>query len=102
MEIGGTNLNIPDSIPHGGLGLLETLLQRTVPVFLFAGICLVLIYIVWGGIQWITASGDKQKLTNARSKITWAVIGLIVIFLSFAIVGAVGYFFKVNLLDLTQ
>lgn len=53
-------------------------------VFFFA-LLLVLIYIVWGGIQWITAGGDKAGLEAARGKITGAVVGLIVVAVAFAI-----------------
>lgn len=89
------------SLPHGGINYLEILLRRTLTIFLFLGICLILIYIIIGGIQWIQSSGDKAKLTAARAKVTWAIIGFIVLLLSYAIIGAVGYFFKVDLLKLT-
>ena len=59
-----------------------------------------MIYLVWGSIQWIMAGGDKQKLTAARAKVSGAIIGFIVLLLSYAIVGAVGFFFKVDLLKL--
>ena len=40
---------------------------------------LVLLYLVWGGIEWITSSGDKGKTEAARGKMTNAVMGLIVL-----------------------
>jgi len=46
---------------------------------------LVFFYLIWGGIEWITSGGDKGKTESARSKITSAVIGLIVIAASYAI-----------------
>ena len=101
FSIGGERITPPSYVPHGGLNFLEILLQRTLLIFLFAGICLTMIYLVWGGIQWIMSGGDKTKLTAARSKVTWATIGFIVLLSSYAIVGAVGYFFKVNLLELS-
>lgn len=39
----------------------------------------VLIYLLWGGLEWITSGGDKGKTEAARNKITQAVIGLIVL-----------------------
>ena len=100
MQLGGSKFTPPSYVPSGGINYLETLLQRTVTIFLFAGICLVMIYLVWGSIQWIMAGGDKQKLTAARAKVSGAIIGFIVLLLSYAIVGAVGFFFKVDLLKL--
>lgn len=46
---------------------------------------LVFVYLIWGGIEWITSGGDKGKMENARNKITAAVIGLIVLAASYAI-----------------
>lgn len=45
-----------------------------------------LIAFIWGGITWMTSYGDTAKVTKGRTMMTWAVIGLIVIFGSFAIV----------------
>ena len=46
---------------------------------------LVLGYLIMGGIEWITAGGDKGKTESARNKITGAIIGLIILAASFAI-----------------
>ena len=45
----------------------------------------VFMYLIWGGIQWITSGGDKGKTEEARNKITAAVIGLIVLAASYAV-----------------
>ena len=46
---------------------------------------LVFVYLIWGGIDWITAGTDKGKTDGARTRITNAVIGLIVLAASYAI-----------------
>ncbi|PIR64185.1 MAG: hypothetical protein COU64_00515 [Candidatus Pacebacteria bacterium CG10_big_fil_rev_8_21_14_0_10_40_26] len=46
---------------------------------------LVFMYLIWGGIEWITSGGDKGKTESARNKITAAVLGLIVLAASYAI-----------------
>lgn len=48
-----------------------------------------LIYIVIGAFQWITSGGDKQKVADARNHILAAIIGLIIIALSFIIINVV-------------
>jgi hypothetical protein len=48
-----------------------------------------LLYIVIGAFQWITSGGDKQKVADARNHIIAAVIGLVVIALSFVIINVV-------------
>lgn len=100
LTIGGTTITPPCIVPTGGLSMLQTIMSNVVLVFLYVGLCFAMVYMVWGGMQWIRASGDKQKLTAARSKITTAIIGLILLLLSYTLVGAVGFLFKVNLLKL--
>jgi len=46
---------------------------------------IVFMYLIWGGIEWITSGGDKSKTESARNKITAAVLGLIVLAASYAI-----------------
>lgn len=42
-------------------------------------------YLIVGGIQWITSAGDKAGLESARNRIMHAVIGLILVASTFAI-----------------
>lgn len=44
-----------------------------------------LILMIYGGGLWMTAMGDEQKVTKAKSLITAAVIGIIVIISAYAI-----------------
>jgi type IV secretion system pilin len=46
---------------------------------------LVFLYLILGGMEWITSGGDKTKTENARNKITAAVVGLIILAASYAI-----------------
>jgi len=50
---------------------------------------LALVMIVIGAIQWITSGGDKTKVDAARNHIIAAIIGLVVIALSFVIINVV-------------
>lgn len=42
-------------------------------------------WIVWGAFQYIMAQGKKEDLAKARARITWAIVGLIVVFLAYSI-----------------
>ncbi len=61
-------------------------------VFVIAAL-LVFFYLIWGGIDWITSGGDKGQTEKARNKITAAIVGLIVLLASFAILQLVLRFF---------
>lgn len=53
-------------------------------IVVVAGI-LVFVYLVWGGIQWLTSGGDKTHVQEARDKITHALIGLAIIAAAWAL-----------------
>ncbi len=52
-----------------------------------------LIQFLLGGFAWISASGDKAKLTEAQQKLTNAFIGLVVVVSGWAILALAGQFF---------
>jgi hypothetical protein len=96
---GGLTINPPAGIPQGGLTYLQSVFRNALTIIIIIGIFLTLIYLTWAGAQWITSGGDKAKLAAARSKLTWAIIGISIILLSFFILSIIGYLFKVNLLQ---
>lgn len=55
---------------------------------LIAGI-LLLIFLLWGAIDWIISGGDKDKINKAQSKITNAILGFLLIFVLLAIFGVI-------------
>jgi hypothetical protein len=61
--------------------LLNFLLQ----IVMVIAVLLVFLYLILGGIEWITSGGEKSKTEAARNKITSAVIGLIILAASYAI-----------------
>lgn len=56
-----------------------------------------LIYLIFGGITWLLAGGDKNNVESARSRITNAVIGLTVVAAAWAIFLLINHFFGLNL-----
>lgn len=64
---------------------------------LIAGVVFLAIMIV-GGITWITSGGDKQAIESARSRITNALIGIVIVLSIFAIVKIIEIFFGISLL----
>jgi hypothetical protein len=56
----------------------------SVVIFIVGLVCVVML--VWGGIQYILSTGDSGKVTNAKNTILYAVVGLIVCIVAFAVV----------------
>ena len=69
--------------------LLGTVLQL---IFIVATVA-ALFYLIYGGIKWLISEGDKSAVDAARQHIIAAIIGLIVVFLSYFILNIVLNFF---------
>lgn len=48
-----------------------------------------LMLIVWGGIHWMTAGGNEEKVSKAKMMINAAIGGLVVVFISYALADAI-------------
>lgn len=59
------------------------------------GALLFLVYLILGGISWVTAGGDKGKVESAREKIIQGFIGLAVLVFAYTI-----YLFVLNYLNI--
>ncbi|HNQ16648.1 MAG TPA: hypothetical protein PKJ26_00480 [Candidatus Woesebacteria bacterium] len=80
--------NDPDKAADGSLFLSQ--IVRYWNNIISIGGLLLLLFFVWGALQWITASGDKTKLEAARNRMLQAAIGLLILVSSFVIIGFVG------------
>lgn len=75
---------------------LNNILSTGITLLFTFSIILTLFFLIYGGISFITSGGDKQKVVNARHKLTFAVVGLIVVLFSFFIVNFIGQLFGVE------
>ena len=64
---------------------IGSMINQALNFVMVLGALMVFMYLIWGGIEWITSGGDKGKTESARNKITAAIIGLIVLASSWAI-----------------
>lgn len=66
-------------------GLIGKLLTDIIPIILgFAGFITVIVIVI-SGIQFITSSGNPEAAGAAKNRLTFAIIGFVVILLAFAI-----------------
>ena len=54
----------------------------------FIGVIFTVI-IIYGGFVWMLSGGSPEKVTKGKNTLTWAAIGLVVIFSSYALVNFV-------------
>lgn len=70
--------------PTSDLGFIGVLLQ-VLNFFLFLAGLVAFFYILYGGFLYLTAGGDAAKAGQGRQYIVNAIIGVIIIFASFAL-----------------
>ncbi len=83
-----------------GEEFFQKLLPALVTLALVVGVLTFLFMLITGAIQWISSGGDKQALESARNKVNNAVIGLVVLFVTFAVMQFIEGFFGINILTL--
>lgn len=95
---GGQTVTAPAGLPSGGLSTVSQVIGNAVTIMIIVAAVLSLIFLIWGGIQWSGSGGDKAKVTSARARITYAIIGLVVALLAFFIINIISYFFNIKLI----
>jgi len=85
--------------PDGGIRDFGNLLTAGIQTALIIAAILTFVFLIWGGIQWITSGGDKAAYESARGRITAALVGLAIVAASWALMKLIGFFFNVNVFD---
>ena len=88
----------------GGFGKLCTYNSTTLTKVIANGITILfivatvasIIFLILGGIKWITSGGDKGKIEEARNWIIAAIIGLIITLASYFIISFILALFGLN------
>lgn len=77
------NTGIP--VGEGGDDPIGVVIGRIIERILEVVGILFLFLIIWGGITWMTAGGNEERIAKAKKTLTAATIGLIIIMLGYAI-----------------
>jgi len=67
------------------LACIWPLLSNLINAAIALSAAVALIFIIWSGIQLITANGDAEKISGAKKTLTFAIMGFVFIALSFVI-----------------
>lgn len=103
-----TNPAVPALQTFGGSGnsgqVGAAILGRYIAVLMVTSISLgglaVLLYLVMGALQWVTANGDSGKIDKARNRMVQAVVGLIILTSIGAAATFIGPVFGIDILRL--
>ncbi len=91
-------VNIGKEFGYGNFTSLGEVASRLiVPAFSLAAF-IVTWYFLWGAWDWLTSEGDKQRVADARNKITQAIVGFIILIFAFFILQFILFkLFNINL-----
>ena len=65
---------------------IQTLIGTIIKAVLGVVGSLALVMFIYGGLLWMTAAGNTERVEKGKKTIVWAVLGLVVIFTSYALV----------------
>lgn len=69
-----------------GINTVPELSSRVINGILGSVGAIALLYLVWGGITWMTSQGNSERVKKGKDTIVWAILGLALIFSSYVIV----------------
>lgn len=97
---GIVNPVLPGALGSGGSSAgppaIGSIISSLVGGFLILSFIASLLYMLLGGFDWLSSGGDKTKLQSARDKITNALVGLIIVGTSWAVMMIVGSFMGIE------
>ena len=93
MKIGGYNVNSPVPQFTNLGGVISEFLKYLFPL---AGL-LLFAYLVMGGFSYLTSGGDPKATEQAKSKVTNAIVGFVILVVAYWIVQIFGYMFGITI-----
>ena len=84
------NPAIGDYGQQSGVETISSLIVNILNTMLLVGAVMLIIAIIWSGLTWMTAGGDKEKVQRAQKRLTHAIIGFVILICVFAIANFVG------------
>ena len=82
--------NIPGIPTVPSTATFDSVVIRIIDIALFVGGGIAVLYLIYGGVTYVTAGGDQEKATQARTIIVNAIIGVVIIALALTLVTWVG------------
>jgi hypothetical protein len=86
---------------EGATNFVQKAIPAAISLAFLIGAVVFFFMLLIGGISWISSGGDKQKLEEARARVSNAIIGLVILFATFAVIKIIGTFFHIDILNLT-
>ena len=96
--VGAGDINLT---PAGYTGVSDLtiagIISGLVILVLVIAALLAFFFLIYGGIKWITSGGDKEQTAAAQSTLTSAIIGLAIVFSTWAIISLIETFLGISI-----
>lgn len=92
--------NAGEVVKDGGKLAATNIISSIIGVMTLVGGIYFFFQLIVGALGWLSASGDKQKLTHAQERITQAAVGLLIVVGAYGIVGLVSMVLGFDILDI--
>jgi len=100
MKVYAQSINNPVLDPAvrslSGEQFLDKIMTLFVSWLLIIGFMFFVVNFILGGIKWIQGKGDKAKIEEAQKQLTYAFVGLLVVFSIFAVIKIIGTAFGIT------
>lgn len=83
------------TFPAAKFGTIANLVNIFLPLLIVGAAILLLMMLLYGGFTWITSSGNPENLAKAQKIMTFAILGLVIVILSFAMVKLITVIFNI-------
>lgn len=84
------------TLPGTNITGAENLVTTVITWLLGLAGALAVVAIVYSGIMYMMAGGDAEKATTARKNLLWAILGVIIIVLSYSVVAFINQLLFTN------
>lgn len=81
---GGNTVTGPDQLKTEFVNL-ASILSPLLNIAFYIAVFLAFYWLVWGAWAYLFSSGKKEELAKARARISWALVGLLVVFMAYFI-----------------
>lgn len=93
INIADQNIN-----PVAKFSNIGTILNQVLPTIMVVASLIALALLIFGALSYVTSSGEQEKVQKARKTITYSILGLVLIFLSYLMVRIVSFITGIPLL----
>jgi cytochrome bd-type quinol oxidase subunit 2 len=76
--------------------IIGSLLTNVFTTMIIAGAIILVIMIIWSGIAMLTGGTNKERIETAQKRLTYAIVGFVILISVFAIANFVGGFFGLD------